>query len=203
MSDDDLYTLVRAEFEPVRLPHRLHDITARGRGLRQQRRAAKAVAAVGLAAALASGLALTFRTGQAPRPPASVQLAAWSVDARPGGEVVLTIRQLTHAEELTAALKKASVPALVEFKQIDAAHTRVVGCEDQQPALPQLDNVMPAQGQHSDDAERVYTIRRTAIPAATSLHFVIFDEVGGRGIPVRSVRISLVHGEPVPCKLLK
>ena len=203
MNDDDLYTLVRTEFEPLRLPHRLHDITARGRGLRRRRRAAKAVAAVGLAAALASGLALALRTGHAPRPPASVQLAAWSVDARPDGEVVLTIRELTHAEELTAALKKAGVPALVEFKQIDAAHTRVVGCEDQQPEQPQLDNVMPAQGQHSNGAEPVFTIRRTAMPAATSLHFVIFDGVSDRGTPARSVRVSLVHGDPVPCKLLK
>jgi hypothetical protein len=131
-----------------------------------------------------------------------VQLAAWSVDARPGGEIVLTIRQLTHAQELTAALKEAGVPALVDFKQIDA-HARIVGCEDQQPALPQLDNVMPVQRQHAEGAERVFTIRRTAIPAATSLHFVIFDEVSDRGTPSQPVRISLVHGDPVPCKLLK
>jgi hypothetical protein len=92
---------------------------------------------------------------------------------------------------------------LVEFKQIDAARTRLVGCENQQLALPQLDNVIPAQVQHSDGAERVFTIRRTAIPAATRLHFVIFDEIGDHGTRSRFVRISLVHGDPVPCKLLK
>jgi hypothetical protein len=61
----------------------------------------------------------------------------------------------------------------------------------------------PARGQQADGAERVFTIRRTAMPEATSLHFVIFDQISDRGVPLRSVRVSMVRGNAVPCRLLK
>jgi hypothetical protein len=183
MNDDSLFTLVRTQFEPVRLPHGLDHVLTRGRGLRRRRRVA-AVLACALALAL---LALALPVHRA----APVQLAAWSVDARPDGTVVLTIRQLARPEELTAALGKAGVPALVEFKQIEPGDPGPVGCVARQPALPQLDDVMVA----GDD--RTFTIRRAAMPAGTSLHFVVFQE-GGQ----RMVESSLVRGRPLPCRLL-
>jgi hypothetical protein len=202
MSSEDLYTLVRDEFEPMRLRHPLEDIAARGRKLRRRRRAATAVAAVGLTAALAAGVVPALRTGPASKPPAPMELAAWSVDTLPGGSVVLTIRQLTHPEELSAALKKAGVPALVEFKSV-GANARVVGCEDDQPALPQLTEVMPLGGQRSDGSGRVFTIHPAAMPPGTSLHFVIFEEVSDSGTTDRSLHTGLVQGDPVPCRQLE
>jgi hypothetical protein len=187
MNDDSLYALVRAEFEPVRLPYALDDVTARGRQVRRRRRMAGAVAA----AALVSGLALT---GPGPKP---VQLAAWSVDARPDGTVVLTIRELNDADRLTAALKRAGIPALVEFKVVGAG-VRLVGCEVRQPSLPQLYDVVPTELEHQDGDERTFTIRRTAMPAGTSLHVVIFEEAGQRWS-----QWSLVQGRPLPCELLR
>ncbi|WP_436523005.1 hypothetical protein [Actinoplanes sp. HUAS TT8] len=202
MSSDDLYTLVRDEFEPVHMRRSLPDIAARGRKLRRRRRGVTAVAAVGLAVALAAGVAPALRSGPAPKPPSSIELAAWSVDTVPDGSVVLTIRQLAHPEELTAALKKAGIPALVEFKKI-GADARIVGCEDRQPALPQLNDVITAERPGPDGEERVFTIRPMAMPAGTSLHFVIFDEVSDTGTPARVVQMGLVQGDPVPCTLLK
>jgi len=195
MNDDSLYTLVRTEFEPVRLTRGLDEVTARGSGLRRRRRALGAVA---LAVVLAAGAPLfVHRTA---KPPAPVALAAWSVDPRPDGTVVLTIRQLLHADQLTAALKAAGIPALVEFEQVDPATARIVGCEDQQPALQQLNQVMPPQLTHVHGVERTFEIRRAAMPAGTSLHFVIFAQGEGGS---RVVTTTLVRGNPVPCKLLK
>jgi hypothetical protein len=145
--------------------------------------------------ALAAGLTLALPAHR----PAPVQLAAWSVDPRPDGTVVLTIRQLLHADELTAALKAAGIPALVEFEQVDPATTRV-GCEDQQPALPQLGEVMPPRLTRVHGAERTFEIRRSAMPPGSSLHFVVFGQGEGGS---RVVTTALVHGRPVPCKLVK
>jgi hypothetical protein len=196
MNDDSLYTLIRAEFAPVHLTHSLDEVTARGRGIRRRRRMTGAVAALGVA--LAAGLTLALPVH---RPaPAPVQLAAWSVDPRPDGTVVVTIRQLLHADDLTAALKAAGIPALVEFEQVDPATARVVGCEDQQPALQQLNEVMPPRLTRVHGAERTFEIRRAAMPAGSSLHFVIFGQGEGGS---RVVTTALVHGRPVPCKLLK
>jgi hypothetical protein len=201
MSDESLYILVRTEFEPVRLPHGLDEVTARGREVRRRRRVAGTVA---LAVILAAGLGLALPAHrplpahQPAKSQAPMQLAAWSVDPRPDGTVVLTIRQLARADQLTDALKKAGIPALVEFKQIDVAQTRMVGCEDQQPALQLLDDVMPPQLSHANGAERVFEIHRASMPAGTSLHFVIFAE--GQS---RVVQTALVRGDPVPCRLLK
>jgi hypothetical protein len=200
MNDDSLYTLVRNEFEPVRLTRGLDEVTARGRGLRRRRRVLGAVA---LAVVLAVGAPLFAHRvfdDRAEKPPTPMDLAAWSVDPRPDGTVVLTIRQLFHADQLTAALKAAGIPALVEFEQVDPATARVVGCEDQQPALQQLNDVMPPQLTHVHGVERTFEIRRAAMPVGTSLHFVVFAQGEGRS---RVVRTSLVQGNPVPCKLLK
>lgn len=203
MPDDDLYTLVRNEFEPVRMQHSLQDVTARGRGLRGRRRAVSAVAAVAVAVALAAALVPIARAEQPLKSSTPLQLAAWSVDTRPGGLVVVTIRQLTDAEELTTALKEAGVPALIEFKQIPAARIRKVGCENRQPALPQLDKVIPTQDQQYDGAERVLTINRAEMPTGSSMHFVIINQISDGGASVQSVQISLVQGNPMPCVVLK
>jgi hypothetical protein len=197
MNDDSLYTLIRTEFAPVHLRHSLDEVTARGRGIRRRRRGT-ATAVAALAVALAAGLTLTLPAHRPAAPP--VQLAAWSVDPRPDGTVVLTIRQLLHADELTAALKAAGIPALVEFEQIDPATAPITGCEDQQPALPQLNDVMPPKLTRAHGAERTFEIRRAAMPAGSSLHFVIFGQGDGGS---RFVSTSLVHGRPIPCKLLK
>lgn len=195
MNDDSLYTLVRTEFEPVRLTRGLDEVTARGHGIRRRRRVVGFGAA--LVVVLAAGVALASPALR-PASPAPVRLAAWSVDPRPDGTVVLTIRQLFHADELTAALKTAGIPALVEFEPIDPATARVTGCEDEQPALPQLNDVMPPQLSRIHGAERTFEIRRAAMPPGASLHFVIF----GQG-DSSMVRTSLVQGAPLPCKLLK
>jgi hypothetical protein len=197
MNDDSLYTLIRTEFEPVRVTRGLDEVTARGYGIRRRRRVAGF--GVALAVAVAAVLALILPPDR-PAPSAPMQLAAWSVDPRPDGTVVLTIRQLLHADELTVALKTAGVPSLVEFEQVDPATARVTGCEEQQPALPQLNEVMPPRLSRVHGAERTFEIRRAAMPAGTSLHFVIFGQGDGGS---RFVQTSLVRGVPIPCKLLK
>ena len=198
--DDDLYAMVRTEFEPVRLRADLHDITDRGRVLRRQR-GAGLVASLAAVAAVA-GLVLSLSIGAQPDPPAPMSLAAWSVEPAPDGTVVLTIRQLTDADRLNAAMKDAGVPALVEFERVPA-DAKVVGCaENAQQALPQLLQVMPPSPGDARSGERVFTIRPDRMPPGTSLHFVLFEEHALDGTVAQSVRTALVKGAPMPCEPL-
>ena len=191
--DDDLYALVRTEFQPVRLTDSLNDVTTRGRRLRTRRRAG-----AGLTAALvAGGLTLTLSAG--PEPAAPMRPVASSVQAEGDGTVVLTVRQLTDADRLTAELRAAGVSARVELKLIDPDQ-QAIGCaENGQPSLPQLLQVLPMAPGGAEGEERVFVIRRDRMPPGTSLHFVIFDEPGHDGSRHRSVHTSLVKGYPRPC----
>lgn len=199
MSDnnDDLYTLVRNEFEPVRLRAVLDDVAARGRALRRRRRAGLTASLVAVAAV--SGLALALSTDAKTDRPAPMSLAAWSVESAPDGTVVLTIRQLTDPDRLTAALKAAGVPALVEFERIPP-EADAVGCaETDQPSLPQLSDVTEPAGD-TRGGERVFTIRSDRMPSGTSLHFVLFEDHARDGTVQHTVRTSLVKGTPLPCE---
>jgi hypothetical protein len=202
MSDnhDDLYDLVRTEFEPVRLREGLDDVIARGRAVRRRRRAGLTAGLT--AAAVVSGLALTLSTDPATDRPVPMSLAAWSVESAPDGTVVLTIRQLTDADRLTAALKAAGVPALVEFERIPP-EADAVGCaENDQPSLPQLYDVTEHSAGDTRGGERVFTIRRDRMPSGTSLHFVLFEDHASGGAVQHTVRTSLVKGTPLPCRPL-
>jgi hypothetical protein len=197
---DDLYAMVRTEFEPVRLGEGLDEVTARGRAWRRRRRAGLTVSLAAVAAV--SGLALTLPTGARTDPPAPMSLAAWSVEPAPDGTVVLTIRQLTDADRLTAALRAAGVPSLVEFERVPA-DAKLVGCaESDQPALPHLYDVMPMGESAARGGERVFTIRRDRMPSGASLHFVLFEERADDGTLGLSVQTGLVKGTPLPCEPL-
>ncbi|WP_328475524.1 hypothetical protein OHA21_19545 [Actinoplanes sp. NBC_00393] len=197
IKDDDLYARMRSEFEPMRLGDSVADITARGRRLRRRRHTVGALGLAAAAAATTLGLALG---SPAPDRPAPAPVAAWSVDTQPDGSVRLTIRQLTDADQLSAALNRAGVPAKVEFKQLRPGQT--AGCaEDDQAESPLLLRVMPMQPSPPDGDEQVFTIRRDRMPAGTSLHFVIMEQPGDSGARSRSVHSRLVIGTPRPCKL--
>lgn len=181
----------------MRLGAGLDDVTVRGRALRRRRRGSLTVSLA--AVAVVSGLALTLPTDAKTDRPAPMSLAAWSVEPEPDGTVVLTIRQLTDADRLTAALKTAGVPALVEFERIPPEATTVGCAEKDQPSLPQLADVTESAGNIRGD-ERVFTIRRDRMPSGTSLHFVLFEDRGRDGTVQHTARVSLVKGTPLPCE---
>jgi hypothetical protein len=197
-NDDDLYARVRTEFGQVRMGSSLDDITGRGRGLRRRRHVATALGVAALAAGATAGLTLS-RPAEPGR--GLTQVAAWTVDARQDDTVVFAIRQLADADELSAALRKAGVPALVEFIQVPREQ-KVVGCRNSQDGLPGLYDVMPHSRTPAKPDENTYAVRRDLMPSGSALHFVIFEQISREtGEPGRSVRMSLVDGDPQPCEL--
>ncbi|WP_433794929.1 hypothetical protein [Actinoplanes sp. CA-252034] len=196
--DDDLYARVRTEFGQVHMGDSLDDITSRGRGLRRRRRMATALGVAVLAAGLTAGLTLSR-----PAEPEHglTQVAAWTVDSRQEDTVVFSIRQLVDADELGAALKKAGVPALVEFIKVPREQ-KVAGCQDARDGLPGLWDVMPHSNTPAGPDESTYAIRRDLMPPGSTLHFIIFEETNRiDGTTQRTVRTGLIDGDPVPCRL--
>ncbi|BEL08345.1 hypothetical protein Q0Z83_065360 [Actinoplanes sichuanensis] len=196
--DDDLYARVRTEFDQVHMGESLDAITSRGRGVRRRRRTVAALGVAVLAAGVTAGLTLSR-----PAEPEHglIQVAAWTVDSRQEDTVVFSIRQLVDADELNAALKKAGVPALVEFVKVPEEQ-KVVGCQNEKEGLPNMYDVMPHSNVPAKPGEITWAVRRDLMPAGSALHFVIFEEINQEtGEPGRMVRMGLFDGYPEPCKL--
>ena len=142
MNDDDMLAAMRSSLTSVKdsltdvhMDRPPEAITARARA-RRLRRALPGVSAAGLALGL--GLALTLPGGHpaAPgAPPAAravhVNLAAWSVNTTPAGQVNVTIRELKDPARLSKTLADAGVPVLLTSGRVcdtgyDAQLPRVV-----------------------------------------------------------------------------
>ncbi|WP_157240248.1 hypothetical protein [Catenuloplanes japonicus] len=194
----DLHALVREEFQRVRLTDTLDDVTARGLRVRRRRRSGSVLSAV-FALALASGVALSLPPGRAE--PDSVRLAAWSVRTEPDGTLQIVIRDLADPDGLTAELKRAGVPALIEFKEVEAVTEpgRLAPhcADDGEVRSPLLLSVMVRP---TGTDKRAWAIRPDAMPPGTSMHFVIFSVRDAAGKSYESVHMSLVDGDPVPCR---
>jgi hypothetical protein len=154
--------------------------TATGPATTRRRRIRYAAAGLA-AAAVAVGVAvgIDYGTGGGPRTPSAnptdtpgsslgsgvhIHLAAFSVDANPGGTVTLTIQgQLFDPNALREALAKAGVPAVVTLGSV----CTVPGHPSN--GLPQVISRSPAVNGRS-----VTTITPSAIPAGEKLSFGYF-----------------------------
>jgi hypothetical protein len=127
MIDHDLREGIRATFADVRLGTPLDDVLRRGLARRRRRRLNPAVAgtsAVGLTGTLAAVAGL---------PGSQVQIAAWTVTARAGHIVDLSVRRPAAVDpnRLASALRDAGVPAVA-----------VAGLTCHQGARPRPDDVV-------------------------------------------------------------
>jgi hypothetical protein len=130
MTDDDMLaamrnslTVTKDALTGVHLDRPPEAITARARARRLRRSLTGAAAAT---LGLALGLVLTLPGGQASTRPVHVNLDAWSVNSTAHGTVDVTIRDLSHPEELRQALAEAHVPAVVRFGELCTASAAAV-----------------------------------------------------------------------------
>ena len=178
--DDDVYGLVRDGFQPVRMAGDLDAVTARGGVLRRRRRVALPAAAGLAVTALAA--AVTLSVGGAP----AIEPVAWSVETGPDGTVTLTVRELSDADGLRARLESAGIAARVDFRPAGSPD-----CARQREGLPAMSQVM-GRG----EGPGVFRIDPSAMPAGTTLHFIV---VAGADGTVSTVRAGLYEGEPPRC----
>lgn len=99
---------------PVARPPQLEAVMARGRARRHRRHASGAAAA--LAAAAAAVTVTVLPAGSHPAGPvASPRLAAWTVSRQAGGDIKVTISELSDPAGLQSTLRADGVPASVTF----------------------------------------------------------------------------------------
>jgi len=115
MNDDDVLTAVRDcltaardSHAAVRMQHPAEAI--RAQVTRRRRRRGLAAGMTTLAAVALGVTMLLPRGGLAP-----AKLTAWTVSTRPGGQVIVTIRQLRDPAGLQQTLRAHGVPATVRF----------------------------------------------------------------------------------------
>ena len=111
MNDSDLMSEVRGRFAPVRMETPAKAIMARGTMMRRRRNSGRLTAGA-MAAALGAGLgASAFAHGGTAQDAA---LAAWTVQQRPDGTVLLTVRKLDDMAALRARLAPYGVSIATE-----------------------------------------------------------------------------------------
>jgi hypothetical protein len=160
MNDDDMLAATRSSLTSVKdsltevhMDRPPEAITARARARRLRR---------GLPGAGAAGLALTLSSGHPAAsggPPAArtvhVNLAAWSVNTTPSGQVNVTIRELKDPARLSKTLADAGVPVMLTSGRV---------CDTGYQA--QLSRVVHKLGGSGDV---VLTINPAAMPAGTKV----------------------------------
>jgi len=166
MNDDDMLAATRSSLTSVKdsltdvhMDRPPEAITARARA-RRLRRGLPGAGAAGLA--LGAGLALTLSGGHPAAsggPPAArtvhVNLAAWSVNTTPSGQVNVTIRELKDPARLSKTLADAGVPVMLTSGRV---------CDTGYQA--QLSRVLHKLGGSGDV---VLTINPAAMPAGTKV----------------------------------
>ena len=118
-SDHDVLCAVSDSLSrvPATRPPQLEAVMARGRA-RQRRRRASGMAAVAAVAAVAAAVTVlpagSRPAGPVASPSASARLAAWTV-TRAGGDIRVTVSELSNPAGLQRTLRADGVPASVTF----------------------------------------------------------------------------------------
>ena len=111
MNDDNVLTAVREGFAPVRMETPAKAIMARGVMMRRRRNGGRLTAGA-MAAALGAGLGVSaFAHGGTAQ---DATLAAWTVQQRPDGTVLVTVRKLDDMAALRARLAPYGVSIATE-----------------------------------------------------------------------------------------
>jgi hypothetical protein len=144
MSEEDLMTAVRAEFEPVRMDISADAIMSKGRATRRLRRGG--VAAGALAVALGAGLGVPALTsgGAATGGAASgttaggtaaggtaaggIELTAWTVAEQTNGSINVTIREMQDLPALNARLAADGARVVFGLATTSAGEAPPAGC---------------------------------------------------------------------------
>jgi hypothetical protein len=144
MSEEDLMTAVRAEFEPVRMDISADAIMSKGRATRRLRRGG--VAAGALAVALGAGLGVPALTsggaatgGAASGTTASgapvsgttaggIELTAWTVAEQTNGSINVTIREMQDLPALNARLAADGARVVFGLATTSAGEAPPAGC---------------------------------------------------------------------------
>lgn len=91
-------------------------VMARGRARQRRRRTSGMTAALAVVAVAAGATIATTLAGSHPASPAArARLAAWTVARRAGGDIHVTIRELSDPAGLQSTLRADGVPASVTF----------------------------------------------------------------------------------------
>ena len=175
----------------LRQRNRLVDALEGGRAIRRGPRPwlVSAAAAAVLVAGAVLAVALPAQHGESPSPRTSVALAGWSVTAEAGGEVQVSLRELTDATAVRQALAAAHVPARVWLVPVKVADPKtfgalaapIVGC------TPDYLQEKRIEGRHGVDGVEyppaaaqgvVFLVEPSAMPPHTVVNIVLYTLQG-------------------------
>jgi hypothetical protein len=115
MNDNELITAVRESVAGVHATTPVEQILSRGRAVRARRRIPSLAGVVAVAAGTVLAVTVLLPASHPAGHPPRVRLAAWTVVQQPGGNVMVTIRELHNPAGLQAELRADGVPATVTF----------------------------------------------------------------------------------------
>jgi len=134
MSEEDLMTAVREEFEPVRMDVSVDAIMAKGRATRRFRRGGVAAGALAIALGVGLGVPALSSGGAASGTTAGgttaggIELTAWTVAKQTNGSIHVTIREMRNLPALNARLAADGARVVFVLATTSAAEVPTAGC---------------------------------------------------------------------------
>jgi len=195
MNDDDMLAAMRSSLTSVKdsltdvhMDRPPETITARARA-RRLRRGLPGAGAAGLALGIGLALTLSGHPAGSGGPPAArtvhVNLAAWSVNTTPAGQVNVTIRELKDPARLSKTLADAGVPVMLTSGRV---------CDTGYQA--QLSRVVQKLGGSGDV---VLVINPAAMPPRTKLVIGIGTARMGSEHFLAAAFTLIKDGSPLAC----
>ena len=171
MNDDELITLMREQRATVLMTSPVEEIVHRGRAVRARRRIRRLAGA--LAVATGAAVAVTaLAQGQGTAQP-SARLAAWTVTRQSGGDILVTIRELTDPAGLQATLRADGIAARVDFVPSSGARAQPLnglppGCQAY-PWSRSYPAVFAPAVSTGSNTDAIFVIHAAAIPGGAGV----------------------------------
>jgi hypothetical protein len=189
MNDDELITMVRESIADVHTVTPVAQVISRGRAVRARRRIPGVAGTLAVAAGTALAVTTLLPSGhpgplRSGRPPATAQLAAWTVAKQVNGDIDITINQLQDPAGLQSTLRADGLPVTVSF----SGPSLSASCQAYDTGRDVLSAVAHF---HTSDGRAYLVINPSALPSGTGVS--IFDEPGA-GVPLPSPHMPR-HGQ--------
>ena len=184
MNDNELITAVRESVADVYTATPVAHVISRGRAVRTRRRIPGVAGTLAMAAGTALAVTTLLPSGHPGRPPATAQLAAWTVAKQVNGDIDITINQLQDPAGLQSTLRADGLPVTVSFSGPPLS----ASCQSYDTGRDALSAVAHF---HTSDGRAYLVIDPSALPSGTGVS--IFDEPRA-GVPLPSPHMPR-HGQ--------
>jgi hypothetical protein len=192
---DEVFAAVENGFSDIDLDNPIESVIARGRRLRDRRRARTGLATMGVAAVAALAVALPSSGGPSTSSHnVNVDMAGWSVHTAADSKVTLTVQDLADPDQLRKVLAQAGITAHIRVEKASPGAPLACAPPSYKDYVPESTRDIPLSVTVSGGTY-VATIDPVLMPKGAVFSLILFDE----GSRIGFASALFTHDAPVTC----